>query len=292
MGMPAFQMEQRFPNHTIEVYSSNYALYGDMSDRVMQVLAHIAPEVEVYSIDEAFLNLAGCGNGDLAGYGHCIRQKVRQWTGIPTSIGIGETKTLAKLANRVAKRMKNAQGVVDLTASSPQDEVLAAIPVQDIWGIGPSYSRLPQSHGIHTALDLRHAKDWWIRKQMGVVGLRIVWELRGISCLSLVQCPPPKKSLMVSRSFGRPITTLDEMREAVATYTTRAAEKLRKARVAAGVLTVFITTNQFRDEPQYHNAVTLTLPVATSDTAELLAYALCGMEHIFQAGFRYKVWFR
>jgi DNA polymerase V len=243
--------------------------------------------VEVYSIDEAFLNLAGCGS-NLAAYGHRIRQTVRQWTGIPTSIGIGETKTLAKLANRVAKRMKDAKGVVDLTASQHQDEVLAAIPVQDIWGIGPSYTRLLQSHGIHTALELRQAKDWWIRKQMGVVGLRIVWELRGISCLSLVKCPPSKKSLMVSRSFGKPITTLDEMREAVATYTSRAAEKLRKARLAAGILTVFITTNQFSDEPQYHNAVTLTLPVATSDTAELLAYALCGMEHIFREGFRYK----
>jgi DNA polymerase V len=288
MGMPAFQLDQQFPNHAIEVYSSNYALYGDMSERVMQVLAQFTPEVEIYSIDEAFLNLAGCGNGDLASYGHGIRRTVSQWTGIPTSIGIGETKTLAKLANRVAKRVKDAQGVVDMTASQHQEEVLAAIPVQDIWGIGPSYSRLLQSHGIHTALDLRQAKDWWIRKQMGVVGLRIVWELRGISCLSLLPCPPPKKSLMVSRSFGKPITTLDEMREAVATYTSRAAEKLRRNKLAAGVLTVFITTNHFSDEPQYSNAVTLTLPVATSDTAELLAYALCGMEHIFQTGFQYK----
>jgi DNA polymerase V len=288
MGLPAFQMEERFPDHTIEVYSSNYALYGDMSERVMTTLAQFTPEVEVYSIDEAFLNLAGCGDGDLAAYGHCIRQTVRQWTGIPVSIGIGETKTLAKLANRVAKRMKDAQGVVDLTASSHQEEVLAAIPVQDIWGIGPSYTRLLQSHSIHTALALRQAKDWWIRKKMGVVGLRIVWELRGISCLSLIQCPPPKKSLMVSRSFGQSITTVAEMREAVATYMSRAAEKLRRGQLAAGVLTVFITTNHFSDELQYSNAVTLTLPVATNDTAELLAYALCGMEHIFQTGFRYK----
>jgi DNA polymerase V len=287
MGMPAFQMEKQFPNHTIEVYSSNYPLYGNMSERVMQVLTQFTPEVEIYSIDEAFLNLAGFGD-DLASYGHVIRNTVKRWTGIPTSIGIGETKTLAKLANRVAKRMKDAQGVVDLTASSHQDEVLAAIPVQDIWGIGPSYTRLLQSHGIHTALDLRQVKDWWIRKQMGVVGLRIAWELRGVSCLSLIQCPPSKKSLMVSRSFGKSITTLDEMREAVATYTSRAAEKLRRNKLAAGVLTVFVTTNHFTDEPQYSNAVTLTLPVATNDTAELLAYALCGMEHICQTGFRYK----
>ena len=287
MGMPAFQLEQQFPSHTIEIYSSNYALYGDMSERVMQVLAQFTPEVESYSIDEAFLNLVGCGDA-LASYGHVIRRTVSQWTGIPTSLGIGETKTLAKLANRLAKRQKDAKGVIDLTASQHQDEVLATIPVQDIWGIGPSYSRLLHSHGIHTALALRQAKDWWIRKHIGVVGLRIVWELRGISCLSLIQCPPPKKSLMVSRSFGKPITTLEEMREAVATYTSRAAEKLRRNTLAAGVLTVFITTNQLSDEPQYSNAVTLTLPVATSDTAELLAYALCAIEPIFQGGFRYK----
>jgi DNA polymerase V len=190
MGLPAFHLAQQFPSHTLEVYSSNYALYGDMSARVMATLGQFTPEVEIYSIDEAFVNLAGCGEGNVTAYGHCIRRTIQQWTGIPTSIGIGETKTLAKLANRVAKRAKDAQGVVDLTASSHQDDVLAAIPVQDIWGIGPSYTRLLQSYGIRTALDLRHAKDWWIRKQMGVVGLRIVWELRGISCLSLIQCPP------------------------------------------------------------------------------------------------------
>ena len=166
--------------------------------------------------------------------------------------------------------------------------MLQTIPVQDIWGIGPGYSRLLKAHDIHTALQLREANDRWIRAQMGVVGFRIVWELRGISCLSLIQCPPSKKSLMVSRSFGKPITSLTEMQEAVATYTARAAEKLRRDRLAAGVLTVFITTNPFTDEPQYRNTVTLTLPVATSDTAELLAYARIGTDHIFAAGFRYK----
>jgi DNA polymerase V len=206
-------MAARFPDHTIEVYSSNYALYGDMSARVMTTLAQFTPEVEVYSIDEAFLNLAGCGEGDFAVYGHMIRRTVKQWTGIPTSIGIGETKTLAKLANRLAKRAKETQGVVDLTVSPHQDTVLAAIPVQDVWGIGPSYTKLLQANGIRTALDLRDAEEWWIRKQMGVVGLRIVWELRGISCLPLELCPPPKKSWMVSRSFGRPITSLEEMRK-------------------------------------------------------------------------------
>jgi DNA polymerase V len=253
----------------------------------METLTQFAPEIEVYSIDEAFLNLSGITDNVLP-YGQLIRQTVTQWTGIPISIGIGATKTLAKLANRLAKRAREAHGVVDLTTTSAQEEVLTQIPVSDIWGIGPSYSRLLKAHDIHTAFQLREANDRWIRAKMGVVGLRIVWELRGIACLSLVQCPPSKKSLMVSRSFGKVITTLEEMQEAVATYTARAAEKLRRDRLAAGVLTVFIHTNPFTDEPQYSNAVTLTLPVATSDTAELLAYARIGMEHLFQGGYRYK----
>ncbi len=281
MGLPFFQMRERFPGNTIETYSSNYALYGDMSARVMSILKQLSPEVEVYSIDEAFLNLAGCGNGDLSAYGHLIRNSVHQWTGIPISIGIGATKTLAKLANRLAKRSEDAQGVVDLTVSQHLEDVLASVLVKDIWGIGRSYTRLLQANGIYTARDLKDADDRWIRHQMGVVGVRIVWELRGISCLPLELKPPPKKSLMVSRSFGRPITTLDEMREAVATYTTRATEKLCRHRLAAGVLTVFLMTNPFKeDEPQYRNSIKMTLPVATSDTAELIAYALVGIEHI------------
>ena len=289
MGLPFFQMRERFPNQPIEVYSSNYALYGDMSARVMTILKQFSPEVEVYSIDEAFLNLAGCGNGDLNAYGQHIRHFVRQWTGIPISIGIGQTKTLAKLANRLAKQSADAQGVVDLTALQNQDDVLATIPVKDIWGIGRSYTRLLQSYGICTALELRDADDRWIRRHMGVVGVRIVWELRGISCLPLELSSPPKKSLMVSRSFGRPITTLDEMREAVATYATRAAEKLRRHGLAVGILTVFLMTNPFKeDEPQYRNSIKMTLPVATYDTAELIAYALAGIEHIYKEGYRYK----
>ena len=172
MGLPFFQMRERFPNQPIEVYSSNYALYSDMSARVMMVLKQFAPEVEVYSIDEAFLNLAGCGSNDLNAYGHHIRHTVHQWTGIPISIGIGATKTLAKLANRLAKRADDAQGVFDLTVSQRQDDVLKSTPVKDIWGIGRSYSRFLQSNGIYTALALRDTDDRWIRKHMGVVGTR------------------------------------------------------------------------------------------------------------------------
>ncbi len=289
MGLPFFQMRERFPNPSIQVYSSNYALYGDMSARVMTILKQFSPQVEVYSIDEAFLDICGCGDGDLKSYGHRICHTVNQWTGIPISIGIGATKTLAKLATRLAKRSDAAQGVFDLTVSQHQDDVLKSTPVKDIWGVGRSYSRLLQTNGIGTALALRDTDDRWIRKHMGVVGVRIIWELRGISCLPLERRTPPKKSLMVSRSFGSPITSLDEMREAVATYATRAAEKLRRHRLAAGKLSVFLMTNRFKsDEPQYSNDIKITLPVASSDTAELIAYALVGIKHIYEAGYRYK----
>jgi DNA polymerase V len=289
MGLPFFYTQEQFPDGSIEVYSSNYALYGDMSARVMTILKQFSPEVEIYSIDEAFLNLAGCGHGDLTSYAQRIRQAVRQWTGIPIAIGIGATKTLAKLANLLSKRSSAADGVVDLTVSQEPDEVLQSVPVKDVWGIGRSYTRLLQNHGIYTARDLRDVDDRWIRRQMGVVGARIVWELRGVVCWPLKRHPPRKKSLMVSRSFGRPVRTLTDMREAVAAYTTRAAEKLRRHQLAAGMLTVFLMTNPFKeDEPQYTNDIKITLPVATSDTAELIAYALAGIEHLFQTGYRYK----
>jgi DNA polymerase V len=259
MGLPAFKLADLMKKQPIEVYSSNYTLYGDLSARVMTTLAQWAPAVEVYSIDEAFLDLTGLSTDALRTYGQTLRTTIQQWTGIPVSIGIAPTKTLAKLANRLAKR--SPQGVVALTITAEINATLACTQVEDIWGTGPGYSKRLKTHDIRTALPLRDANDRWIRQQLGVVGQRIIWELRGISCLPLELCPPPKQSLMVSRSFGRPITVLSEMREAVATYMTRAAEKLRRAQRAAGVLTVFLTTNRFTDEPQYSNSVTIPLPV-------------------------------
>ena len=227
MGVPAFQIRHLIRKHDVQVFSSNYALYGDLSQRVMETLQQFSPEVEVYSIDEAFLNLSGFTNINLTDYGRRIRATVKQWTGIPVSVGIAETKTLAKIANHVAKRTEGTDGVFDFTAWPDRDSVLARVLVEEVWGIGPNYARLLTQHGITTALGLRDADDHWIQKQMGVVGLRTVHELRGISCLPLEQCPPPKQGITCSRSFGRPVTTLAEMREAVAAYTARAAEKLR-----------------------------------------------------------------
>ena len=288
MGVPEFQIRHLIRRHDVQVFSSNYTLYGDMSQRVMDTLAQFTPDLEIYSIDEAFLSLSGFTSHNLTEYGRTIRTTVKKWTGLPVSIGIAETKTLAKVAGRVAKRSKEAAGVFDLTACQDRDGLLAETAVEDIWGIGPNYARLLTQHGIQTALDLRGVDDHWIRKRMGVVGARIVQELRGVPCLPLEECPPPKQGITVSRSFGRPITSLAEMRQAVATYTARAAEKLRGERLAVTVLTVFLMTNSFKDEPQYSNAATIKLPVSTDSTSDLLRYALEGMGRIYKEGYRYK----
>jgi DNA polymerase V len=288
MGLPAFKLAHLVKEHSIEVYSSNYTLYGDLSARVMTTLTQWTPDVEVYSIDEAFLQFSPLPLDALTTYGQSMRATIQQWTGIPVSIGIGPTKTLAKLANRLAKRSTEAKGVVALMSPAQIEATLTQTPIEDIWGIGPGYTRRLKAHEIRTALQLRQVNDRWVRQKLGTVGLRLVWELRGIACLPLERCPSPQQSLMVSRSFGRPITTLSEMREAVATYTTRAAEKLRKSHLATGVLTVFLMTNRFTDEPQYSNSVTRSFPVATQDTAELMRYALRGIEQTFHEGYRYQ----
>jgi DNA polymerase V len=288
MGAPAFKFRDLIRRHHVQAFSSNYALYGDMSQRVMETLQQFSPEVEVYSIDEAFLSLTGFVHQDLIEYGRRIRATVKQWTGLPVSVGIAETKTLAKIADHHAKRSTELAGVFNLTTWPDRDSLLAQVPVEDVWGIGPAHARRLKRQGITTALALRGADDHWIRKQMGVVGLRTVQELRGLSCLPLEQCPPPKQGIACSRSFGRPVTTLAEMREAVAAYTARATEKLRGEQLAAAALTVFLTTNSFKDEPQYSNALTLRLSVATDATPELLRAALKGIETIYRDGFRYK----
>jgi DNA polymerase V len=289
MGVPAFQIRHLIGAHDVLVYSSNYALYGDMSRRVMDTLAQFSPNVEVYSIDEAFLSLSEFTSRNLTEYGRTIRATVKQWTGIPVSVGIAETKTLAKIAGEVGKHSRDSGGVFDLTTCQERDALLAKMPVEDVWGIGPNWARVLTQHRITTALALRDADEHWIRKRMGVVGARIVQELRGVTCLALADCPPPKQGITVSRSFGRPVMSLAEMRQAVSTYAARAAEKLRAEGLAVTVLTVFLTTNPFKkDAPQYSNAATIKLPVATDATPKLLRYALRGIERIYLDGYRYN----
>lgn len=288
MGVPEFQVRPFLRAHDVQVLSSNYALYGDMSQRVMETLERFCPDLELYSIDEAFLSLSGFTSRNLTEYGQTIRATVKRWTGIPVSVGIAETKALAKIANRVAKRTPDTDGVFDLLACPDRDALLNRIPVQDVWGIGPNHARFLQQHGITTALQLRHTNDQFIRKHMGVVGLRLVMELRGVSCLALDQCPAPKQGITCSRAFGKSVTTLTEMEEAVSSYTARAAEKLRAEKLAVTSMTVFLKTNEFKDTPQYSNALTLTLPVATDTTPELIRAALQGIRRIYREGYLYK----
>jgi DNA polymerase V len=288
MGIPEFQIRPMLRAHQVQIFSSNYTLYGDMSQRVMETLEQFCPDLEIYSIDEAFLGLSGFTSRNLTEYGRTIRSTVKRWTGIPVSVGIAETKTLAKIANRVAKRMPNIGGVFDLLACPDRDALLGRIAVEDVWGIGPNHARCLKQHGITTALQLRGVDDQWIRKHMGIVGLRLVMELRGVSCLDLEQCPSPKQSLTCSRAFGTRISTLEEMEEAVSVYASRVAEKLRRERLAATVLTVCLTTNEFKEGPQYSNAVTLKLPIITDNTSELIRCALHGIRAIYRDGYLYK----
>ena len=288
MGVPEFQIRPLLRAHRVHVFSSNYTLYGDMSQRVMETLEQFSPDVEVYSIDEAFLSLVGFERRNLVEHGRLIRRTVQQWTGIPVSVGIAETKTLAKIANRIAKRTPDTGGVFDLLACPDREALLGRVAVEDVWGIGPNHARLLKQQGITTARQLAGADDQWIRKRMGVVGLRLVMELRGVSCLDLEQCPAPKQSLTCSRAFGKLINTFAEMEEAVSVYTSRVAEKLRRGGLATTVLTVCLTTNAFKEGPQYSNALTLNLPVVTDSTSELIRCALHGIRTIYRDGYLYK----
>ena len=288
MGVPEFQIRPLLRAHHVQVFSSNYTLYGDMSQRVMETLDPFSPDLEIYSIDEAFLSLSGFTARNLTEYGRIIRATVKRWTGLPVSVGIAETKTLAKIANRVAKRTPDTGGVCDMLACPERDALLGRIAVADVWGVGPNYARLLNQHGITTALQLRHADDLWIRKRMGIMGLRLVMELRGVSCLDLEQCPAPKQSLTCSRAFGTLISTLAEMEEAISAYTSRVAEKLRREQLAATVLTVSLTTNEFKEGPQYSNALTLKLPIATDTTSDLIKSALQGIRAIYRDGYLFK----
>lgn len=288
MGTPLFKVQDLVEAHNVAVYSSNYALYGDMSNRVMEALQEFTPEVEVYSIDEAFIGLDDKDSQPFHACGMNIREKVLQWTGIPVSIGLGQTKTLAKVATHLAKKDVSLQGVLDLMPCDAQTKALEQTPVNEIWGVGPAYSKMLKAAGITTARKLRDADRRWIRQRMTIVGARIVEELRGISCLPLEQCPQQKKSITCSRSFGLPIESLYGLREAVAVYMTRAAERLRRGKLAAGVVTVFINTNRFSNEPQYGNSITRELVYSTDSTKELLEWVLKGLEHIYRPGYRYK----
>lgn len=291
MGAPVFELSGIIRRYGVNVFSPNYALYGDMSQRVMETLSGFAEEMEIYSIDEAFLNLSGFDNENLTDYGRKISSVVKQWTGIPVSIGIAETKTLAKIANRTAKKSPETGGALDLTGPSRKERALAMTDVADIWGVGSSYSGFLEKIGIKNALQLRDADSALanrINRKMGVWGARIIQELRGIPCYLIETCLPPKKGITVSRTFGHPIESLPELKESLATYVSIGAEKLRKEGAAAGALSVFLHTSRFKKEDFYFRIKATDLPVATSDTGELIRHAGAGLEEIYEKGRKYK----
>jgi len=287
VGVPYFQIRDLVKRHGIVVRSSNYTLYGDLSSRVMAVLGRFTPRMEVYSIDEAFLDLDGMPLDRLMDYGREIRHTVLRWTGIPVSVGIAPTKTLAKVANHLAKQAPAAGGVWSLADSREQMAVLTRLDVQDIWGIGARLAMRLKRAGIATALNLREADPNRVRRVVGVVGERTALELRGLPCIGLEETPPPAKSIVRSRSFGRPVERREELEEAVATHATRAAEKLRLHRRVASALSVFVATSRFRGTP-YANLATLPLDPPTDDTARLIHAALAALRPIFREGLAYQ----
>lgn len=286
MGAPIHQWQPFVEQHHIHVFSANFALYGELSSRVMTILGQFTHRLEVASIDEAWLDFTAVPPEAYLSYAAEIRQTVGKWTEIPLSIGVGVTKTLAKVANKVAK--KTPAGILALLDEREIDERLAKMEVEDVWGIGPRHAEFLHAHKIHTALALKHAPDRWIKQHLHVTGLRTVLELRGTSCIPLELAPQPKKQIAVTRSFGHVVESLPDLKEAVAFYVTRAAEKLRDQHSLVSVLCAFIATNPFQpDKPQYSRSCTIHLAAPTNDTSELIAAALRGVERLYKPGSQY-----
>ncbi len=289
MGTPEFKCRDLLKKHNVSVFSSNYALYGDMSSRVMWLLGKLAPEIEVYSIDEAFLDMSSFTRFDLTDYAQHIRKTVRLHTGIPVCVGIAPTKTLAKIANRIAKKNPEYHGVCVLKSHEEIFNALERTKVEDIWGIGRQWSKLLQAKRIETAADFAVASPAWIRKHLHIVGARIQSELQGTSCLEMELVRPAKQSICTSRSFGRSVSTLVELQQAVATFAGKCAVKLRQENALASMLTVFIATSPFDESGnRYWGTRTAALPYPTQDSIIILRAAETILAGIFQDGMVYK----
>jgi DNA polymerase V len=290
MGGPWFKLKDLARQHSIIALSSNYALYADMSNRVMSVLSEFGARQEIYSIDECFLDMAG-QSANFTEYGQQIRQRIQQWLGLPVCVGFAPTKTLAKLANHVAKKRAEYGGVCDLTAMSAGelDEILASIAVGEVWGVGRKLNEQLQQGGITTVLQLRDFDIHRLRNRFGVVMERTVRELRGEACLEMVDIAPPRKQIISSRSFGQSVTALSELQEAVSVYMSTAAQKLREQGSVAATAYVYILTNTHKkEEPQYSRGLTIALAQSTDDTMQLVAAVKAGLRRIYRPGFRYK----
>jgi DNA polymerase V len=289
MGDPAFKIRDIVRRHKIITLSSNYTLYADMSNRVMEILADFSPNQEVYSIDECFLDLTGMPGSHLA-IGSAMRTRIRKWTGLPVCVGIGPSKTLAKLANHLAKKGIIPGGVCDLNHYSKEeiDRFLAGIEIGEVWGIGRRLVPRLNDLGIHSVLELKRADPEYLRQQFSVMMEKTVRELNGVVCIDLEEVAPPKKQIVSSRSFGHLVTEEEDILESISSHVTRAAEKLRGQDSFAGILTVFMHTNRFNDDPKYSAAKSVPLPAPTNDTLQLANIGVWAAKKIFKPGFRYQ----
>ena len=289
MGAPAFEYKKLFDEKNVYVYSSNYALYGDMSARVMNILSTYTPEIEIYSIDEAFLKFKGFELYDLETIGLDMQRKVTKGTGIPISVGIAPTKALAKVANKVAKKFpERTKSVYSIDTEEKRIKALKWTKIEDVWGIGRKHTKRLQAKGIFNAYQFTLMPDDWIRKEMAVVGLRLKHELEGKSTLDLEE-PKNKKMIATTRSFEKMYTTLDQLSERVATFTASCSEKLRRQNSHCNMIMVFVTSNYHRkDLPQYSRNIVIKTDFPTNSTIELNHYAQIGLKAIFKEGYHYK----
>lgn len=289
MATPVHQVKHLIRRHRIHLFSSNYTLYADMSHRVMQTLEDFSPQIEVYSIDESFLDFSGIYSPDITAYGQQIRKSIYQSTGIPVCVGIAPTKTLAKLANYAAKKWKKTDGVLDLSCPIRRNKLLRLVPVNEVWGIGSRTAKRLHIMGIYTAFDLAVQAVENIQAQFNIVVARTVLELKGTACLSLADIPPAKQQIVCSRSFKRRLTDYSELAEALTSFGSRVAEKLRQQQSITGSITVFIRTSPHNpDEPQYQRSIQCILKQATQDTRHIISTAKRLLTEIYKSGYRYQ----
>ena len=287
MGDPYFKAKEIIKKNNVHVFSSNYSLYGDMSRRVMKTLKYFGTEIEVYSIDEAFLDLTGISDELVELFGKKIRNTILEWTGIPTSIGIASTKTLSKVANHIAKKEKS--GVVSLINTKDIDIILEKININDVWGVGRQLTKFYITNNISNAKQLKNISNTWIKKSSNVLSSRTAMELRGISCISLETHQTKRKSCCVSRSFGKKVEKFQDLRESITTHCLNAAEKIRSESLLAKSITILIRTSPFQNkEIYYSNSKTIDFPIATDNSIEIVKTALIGLKSIFKEGFQYQ----
>lgn len=289
MGAVAFKYKDIFKQHNIAVFSSNYPLYGDMSQRVMNILSTYTPDIEVYSIDEAFLQFKGFENWDLQDYGLGIKTKVKQYTQIPISIGIAPTKALSKIANKIAKKFEDrTKGVYCIDTEEKRIKALKWTKIEDVWGIGRRISKKLKGIGVHTAFQFTLLPEEYVRKQFSVVGLRLKHELQGKPVLQLEEVKT-KKNIATTRSFAKNITELSDLKERVSTFASSCAEKLRRQNSACNAIMVFIHTNGHRKEQaQYSKNLVIKLPYGSNSDITISRYAIKALEAIYKKGYAYK----